>query len=284
MRLWPTLLFGLLPACGDDSGSDPEPTPPVTTPSSCDRGPGYREAGVAQQVDSVEARLVDLDGEPVESELVQVCGLDLCTNGKSGIDGRVSMTLGQKFLEPAFKFGEGRVSARFASLLPDEPEIDLGEVRTVRLPELATAVPLVADSTVTYDGFELELADKAEISIDGLSFRTAEERGLRAVQVPIADAPEVVAAGPGLEIVWAATPVETRFCPPAALSVPNSEAWAPGTAVEVYLHGVDITEEWAPYGDWAKIAGAVVSDDGERIETTEPGVPVLGVLGLRRAD
>ena len=47
---------------------------------------------------------------------------------------------------------------------------------------------------------------------------------------------------------------------------------------------MDITEEWAPYGDWAKIAGAVVSDDGERIETTEPGLPVLGVLGLRRAD
>lgn len=254
------------------------------TPASCEKGPGYREAGEAQQVDTVQARLVDLDGEPVESELVQVCGLDLCTNGKSGVDGRVSMALGQKFLEPAFKFGEGRVSARFASLLPDETEIDLGEVRTVRLPALASAVPLEAGSTVSYDDFELTLAEKAEITIDGLSFRSAEERGLRAVAVPVADAPDVVAAGPGLEIVWAATPVETRFCPPAALSVPNSESWAPGTEVEVYLHGVDITEEWAPYGGWAKVSGAVVSDDGERIETTDPGLPVLGVLGLRRAD
>ncbi len=282
MRCWLTFLFGLLPACGDDSGSDPGPVLP--TPSSCDPGPGYREAGAPQQVDSVEARLVDLDGEPVESELVQVCGLDLCTNGKSGIDGRVSMTLGQKFLEPAFKFGEGRVSARFAQLLPGETELDLGEVRTVRLPDLGTAVPLVAGGSVAYDDFELTLAGETEIGIDGLSFRTAEERGLRAVAVPIAEAPDVVAEGPGLEMVWAATPVETRFCPPAALSVPNSEGWAPGTAVEVYLHGVDITEEWAPYGGWAKISDAVVSDDGERIETTEPGLPVLGVLGLRRAD
>jgi len=253
-------------------------------PSSCDEGPGYREPGEAQQVEAVEARLVDLDGEPVESELVQVCGLDLCTNGKSGIDGRVSMTLGQRFLEPAFKFGEGRVSARFASLLPDEPEIDLGVVRTVRLPELTTAVPLVAGGSVAYDGFELALEAGAEISIDGLSFRTEAERGLRAVAVPIADAPDVVAEGPGLEIVYAATPVETRFCPPAALSIPNSEGWEPGAAVEVYLHGVDITEEWAPYGGWAQVSEAVVSDDGERIETTDPGLPVLGVLGFRRAD
>ncbi|MDQ2645173.1 MAG: hypothetical protein M3020_15255 [Myxococcota bacterium] len=284
MRYWLVLLFGLLPACGDDSGSDPEPVRPDTTPSSCDPGPGYREDGAPQQVDRVEARLVDLDGEPVESELVQVCGLDLCTNGKSGLDGRVSMTLGQKFLEPAFKFGEGRVSARFAQLLPDETELDLGEVRTVRLPELSTAVPLVAGGSVAYEGFELMLAGETEIGIDGLSFRTAEERGLRAVAVAIDEAPDVVAEGPGLEIVWAATPVETRFCPPAALSVPNSESWAPATAVEVYLHGVDITEEWAPYGGWAKISEAVVSDDGERIETTDPGLPVLGVLGLRRAD
>ena len=239
---------------------------------------------MAQQVDAVEARLVDLDGEPVGAELVQVCGLDLCTNGKSGSDGRVSMTLGQRFLEPAFKFGEGRVSARFAQLLPDEAELDLGEVRTVRLPELDTAVPLMAGDTAAYDGFELELAAESEIRIDGLSFRTAEERGLRAVTVPIADAPDVVAEGPGLELVWAATPVETHFCPPAALSVPNSEGWAAGTDVEVYLHGVDITEEWAPYGGWAKVSDAVVSDDGERIVTTEPGLPVLGVLGLRRAD
>jgi hypothetical protein len=284
MRYWLVLLFGLLPACGDDSGSDPEPVRPDTTPSSCDTGPGYREDGAPQQVDRVEARLVDLDGEPVESELVQVCGLDLCTNGKSGLDGRVSMTLGQKFLEPAFKFGEGRVSARFAQLLPDETELDLGEVRTVRLPELSTAVPLVAGGSVAYEGFELMLAGETEIGIDGLSFRTAEERGLRAVALAIDEAPDVVAEGPGLEIVWAATPVETRFCPPAALSVPNSESWAPATAVEVYLHGVDITEEWAPYGGWAKISEAVVSDDGERIETTDPGLPVLGVLGLRRAD
>ncbi|MFO7181366.1 MAG: hypothetical protein DIU78_021870, partial [Pseudomonadota bacterium] len=75
----------------------------------------------------------------------------------------------------------------------------------------------------------------------------------------------------------------TRFCPPAALSIDNHLGWPAGTDVEVWLHGVDIAEEWAPYGGWAQVSAARVSDDGERIETTEPGLPVLGVLGFRRA-
>src|SRR5690606_7622431 len=114
-------------------------------------------------------------------------------------------------------------------------------------------------------------------------FREPEEQGLRAVRVPLDSAPPVVAEGPELEIVIAATPVDTRFCPPALLTIDNELDWSPGTDVEVWLHGVDISQEWAPYGGWAKVSDAHVSDDGERIETTEPGLPVLGVLGFRRA-
>jgi hypothetical protein len=281
------LAFGsaLLLACGSDpvekEGSEPKPAP--TGASEC-KGPGYRESGEAQRVDSVSAELVDLDGEPVSDELVQVCGLDLCTNGKSGRDGSVSMALGEDFLEPAFKFGEGRISARFAQLLPRDSEIELGVVRTVRLPEVTTSVALAAGDTAEFEGFELAIAEGAKVQIDGISFRTDAEKGLRAVRVPVDRAPEVVAEGPGLELVYAATPVETRFCPPAALSVPNSEGWAPGTGVEVWLHGVDIAEDFAPYGGWGLVSAAEVSADGERIETTEPGLPVLGVLGFKRAD
>jgi hypothetical protein len=226
---------------------------------------------------------VDLEGEPVSNELVQVCGLDLCTNGQSGADGGVVITPAQQFLEPAFKFGEGRESARFASLLPDERELDLGVVRTVRLPDVETAVPLVAGDKVEYGGFALTLAPGTEIWIDPLSFRSPLEKGLRAVLVPLELAPDVVAEGPGLELVYATTPVETRFCPAAGLAIDNTEGWAPGANVEVWLHGVDIAEEWAPYGGWARVSEARVSDDGERIETTDPGLPVLGVLGFRRA-
>lgn len=287
MRLRPVLLTlgcSLVSlACSDDSGKpEPTPAPSPTPPAVCEAGPGYREDVSPQRVDSLSAELVDRDGEPVANELVQVCGLDLCTNGGSDTQGRVSITPAQEFREPAFKFGEGRESARFAWLLPDEPELELGVVRTVRLPPLATAVALTPGETITYEELVLTLAPGTKIQIDGLSFRTPEERGLRAVRVPLDRAPEVVQSGPGLELVYATTPVETRFCPPATLAIPNDEGWDAGTEVELWLHGVDITEEFAPYGGWAKVSEAVVSADGERIETTEPGLRVLGVLGFRR--
>jgi hypothetical protein len=284
--LWLLFGCGALAACSSDpvGGDQPSPAPTTTAPAEC-KGPGYREQGEPQQVDSLVAELVDLEGDPVANELVQVCGLDLCTNGESQANGSVVITPGQRFLEPAFKFGEGRVSARFASLLPpDEAEIDLGVVRTVRLPDLESSVPLVAGATAEHGGLSLTLAAGAKIDINGLTFRTAKEKGLRAVAVALESAPDVVAAGPELELVYAATPVETRFCPFAELAVENSEGWEPGTEVEVWLHGVDITEEWAPYGGWAQVSLAVVSADGERIETTEPGLPELGVLGFRRVD
>jgi hypothetical protein len=194
------------------------------------------------------------------------------------------MALGEDFLEPAFKFGEGRVSARFAQLLPREAEIDLGVVRTVRLPDVTASVPIAAGKTADFEGFALTIADGAKVQIDGISFRTDQEKGLRAVRVPVERAPEVVAEGPELELVYAATPVETRFCPPAALAIENSEGWEPGTEVEVWVHGVDIAEEHAPYGGWGLVSAARVSSDGERIETTDPGLPVLGVLGFKRAN
>ena len=128
------------------------------------------------------------------------------------------------------------------------------------------------------------LPQASRLQIDGISFRRPAEKGLRAVRVPIEGAPDVVAQGPDLELVYAATPVDTRFCPPAALSVENSEGWAPGTNVEVWIHDVDITEEYAPYGGWGLVSSASVSSDGERIEPKDPGLPVLGVLGFKHAD
>jgi hypothetical protein len=126
-------------ACSSESVGDPPADPAPSQPTGSCKGSGYRETGrESQQVDSLSAELVDLDGEPVAAELVQVCGLDLCTNGKSTSSGGVVIAPGQKYLKPAFKFGEGRMSARFALLLPDEPEIELGVVHTVRLPDVTS--------------------------------------------------------------------------------------------------------------------------------------------------
>lgn len=273
-----TLILGCSsepPATDDGSGS---PVPPM----SC-VGPGYAEAAPSQFISSVSATLVDQAGDPVANELVQVCGVDLCVAGESSAAGGVLLGPMQAMKKPAFKFGEGKHSARFAWLLPpDTAEVDLGTVRTVLLPPLGSGAALTAGEEASSGGLTLVPAAGGNIRFDRLTFRSAEEQRLRAVRLDPSTAPSVVAAELGFEIVYAATPVDTAFCPPAELRIDNSEGWAPGTEVEVWLHGVHVEQEWAPYGGWAKVSTARVSADASRIETSAGGLPFLGVLGFKR--
>jgi hypothetical protein len=264
------LIFGLA-GCASDGKEDPV---------SCE-GRRYAEPVEPQQVETVSALLVDQSGEPLAEENVQVCGTDICIQSASSPTGGVVINPRQPIKKPAFKFGEGRESARFAWLLPDQPIVDLGTVQSVRLPEIGLGEPLTPGTSPAFGGFTLTIAKDATVSIDGITFQTEEEQLLRAVEIPRQDAPAVVDPSLGFELLYAATPSETKFCPPAALSVDNTVDWEPGSRVEIWLHGVDVTEEWAPYGGWAKVARARVSADGERIETTKPGLPVLGVLGFK---
>ena len=84
-------------------------------------------------------------------------------------------------------------------------------------------------------------------------------------------------------MVVALTPAATMMCPRASLRVPNSPDWPAGARAEFFLHGVDVAEEWAPYGGWAKVSGGAVSEDGTAIETDpNEGIPALSVVGIRR--
>jgi hypothetical protein len=247
----------------------------------CASGPGFAESVEPRQIDSVSALLVDLDGAPIGNEVVQVCGTDVCIQGRTSANGGVTIAAKSPIRKAAFKFGEGKLSARFAWLLPEATEVDLGTVRSVRLPELDTAVPIVAGEVASSGGLTLEPPAGSRVRFDQLTFQTGNERGLRALKVPLDLAPSVVSEGPDLEIVYAATPNGTEFCPPAKLSIINDEGWPAGSEVEVWLHGIEIEEEWAPYGGWAHVADARVSEDGARIETLE-GIFFFGVLGFKR--
>jgi hypothetical protein len=249
---------------------------------TCAMGPGYADPTEPQQVGEVSASLVDQDGAPLALELVQICGTDICINGSSNANGGVVMAPNQPIRKPAFKFGEGKISATFAWLLPEEPVVDLGTVTTVRLPELGSGATLTPGEPASSGGLTLTPGSGSRIRFDTIVFRTPEERQLRAVRVPLESAPAVVNEDYGFELVYAATPTDTEFCPPAALEIDNSQGWAAGTDVEVWLHGVKIEQVWAPYGGWAKVSDARVSEDGERIETTGPGLPMLGVLAFKR--
>ena len=253
--------------------------------ATCDAGPGYATPVEAQELASVSATLLDVDGVPVEGELLEVCGIDLCSPpARTGKDGHVTMSPATPLMEkkPAAKFGEGILTPRFAILLPNERVIDLGVLHTVRLPAIGSAAPLIAGAEARSGGLTLLPSGGSQIKIDQLTYESVAEQGFRAVKVPLEQTPELVDASVGLELVYGATPVDTRFCPPAKLRVENTEGWAPNSDVEVLLHGVAIEEEFAPYGGWAKVSDARVSADGTTIETTEPGLPLLGTIGLRR--
>jgi hypothetical protein len=87
----------------------------------------------------------------------------------------------------------------------------------------------------------------------------------------------------GFGIIVALTPEGTEVCPAAKLTVPNSPGWPAGSAVEIYLHGVDVAEAWAPYGGWAKVSDGIVSSDGASVTTVDgSGLPELSVVGIRR--
>lgn len=249
--------------------------------AECPVGPGYASQATPQQVDSVSAKLVDLDEQPVANELVQLCGLDICLNGKTTAAGGVKISSSTPLKKPAFKPGEGIVTARFALLIPDSGDVDLGTVHTVRLPALDTGVELAPGQLASSGGLSIQLPANGSANIDELTYDTPEKQNLRALAIDPAALPELIPPELGFELVYAATPTETVFCPPAQLSIDNTLAWDAGTEVEVYLHGVDVKEEFAPYGDWAKVANAHVTDDGSAIETSD-GLPVLGVLGFKR--
>jgi hypothetical protein len=64
--------------------------------------------------------------------------------------------------------------------------------------------------------------------------------------------------------------------------LPNSAGWQPGTEVEFFLHGLDIEERYAPYGGFAQFAEGEVAADGTSIVTTQGGLPLLSLVGVRR--
>lgn len=274
-------LFATLLA-GAGCSSEPPGSDGTGGPAQCDPGPGYATPAEPQLVASLSATLVDLDEQPLVDEMVQLCGTDVCVAGTSSANGGVVMGSTQPITKPAFKFGEGKQSPRFALLLPEEEEVDLGTVHTVRLPPMASGVPLVAGEEASSGGVHVFPAAGSSIKFDKLTFSLPEEQRFRAVRVPHEELPELVDPALNFDVVVATTPTDTLFCPPAKLSVDNDDAFAPGTTFEVFLHGVGIEQEWAPYGGWAKVSDAEVSADGARIETTSPGLPLLGVIGLRR--
>jgi len=263
---------------------------------SCAKGPGYASNDPAHLVEELSAKILDVSGGPATGVLAQVCGLDLCINGSTTDQGVVctpDKTSGvclpgifpqQEFKRPAFKYGDGMGYVKFAQLLPSSTtKYAIGDVMTAKLPDVTQGVALSAGGSATSGGVTLTLAAGTKISFDELTFDTAELQKFRAAEVPVAKAPPAVDKSLGFEILVGTTPLDTEFCPHATLSVPNTAGWAAGTEVELWIHGLDPGEEWAPYAGWAKVSGGKVSADGKSVVTNDgEGIPILSTFGIKK--
>jgi hypothetical protein len=265
---------------------DAAPPPSDAAVAPACHGPGYAGSPTKQQFSHLSATVVDVDGKPVSDVIAQACGTNICLNGTTASNGTVIIDDDVGMTKPAFKYGGGQAYVRFALPLSGSAvDVDLGNEVTFPFDPAAAGAPLVPGKAAVSNGVTLTVSpDTVSITPDPFDFDTPDLKKFRAVEVPIGKAPGAVDTTLDFGMLVALTPSATVLCPAAALSVPNSPGWAAGSRVELFLHGIDVGEEWAPYGGWAKVSGGAVSRDGMTIETDpDGGLPALSVVGIRLA-
>jgi hypothetical protein len=113
-----------------------------------------------------------------------------------------------------------------------------------------------------YPGFKLEIAK------DGVTFPDGSRTGLVSVtSVNSSAVPMVPPNGMQPQFIVSIQPTNARFDPPAALTIPNLDAYPPGTQTEMYSFDHDL-EEFVPIGL------GTVSEDGSVIRSNA-GVGVV---------
>lgn len=261
-------------------GSTSAPTgQPDTTPARCEAG-DYHIESAAIEVEQVRATLQLPSGDAAADLPVQVCGLDACLPFNADAAGILNVSPKRMMVQPAFKYGDGFDYAELAAPLTAANQ-NLGKVIALPLPALSQGAKFPKSGAVTNGDVTLRLANNASVEHDILTY-TDDELVLRSVEVPVAESARALPPEFGFEIAYGLAPLGSTFCPAAALSVKNSQNWAPGTEVEVFVQGLDVTEKWAPYGTWLQVAEARVSSDGKSIDTTSGGIPILSSIALRR--
>lgn len=246
---------------------------------SCPLGPGRETATESIHVGVVSGAIVDEQGEPTSSGLVQVCGKDQCINAKVPESGELAEQVERSMNAPACKFGNGKAWGKLAIPLA-AGDSELGTLTTVTLPPFSAGVPLEAGKSASSGGVTLTLSDDAHVEIDTLTYEDESEFGFRAAALSAAALEQL---GQGFALGFALSPVETHICPSPALSLENSANLPAGTELELFIHGLDVLEAWAPYAGWHKVGEGVVSDDGQTLEFPD-GVPVLTAIGIREKD
>ena len=249
-------------------------------PMVCE-GPGYEGGEMEVAVGTVSATIVDQDGQPASMIGVQVCGTDICLFGTAGDTGSVSVPANQSFKAPAFKYGDGFGYARLAVLLPAGDSTFM-DIVTAKLPEVGTGDFFKPGASASSNGVVIDIAANGQAEVDPLLYEDETQHTFRAAEIPVSDKVPALDPADDIAAVWGVAPIETVFCPPATVHVPNSPGFAAGADVEFLIQGIDARQHWAPYGKWHKVSDGKVSADGKEIVTAEgQGLPVLFTFGVR---
>lgn len=266
------------PGSEADAAADTEPDSGASSEPSCKVQTFLEPDAKAVDFNSLEAEVVDLDGNPVPNIPAQTCGLDVCLFGNTDDVGHVAYSENRTMKKPAFKYGDGITYAQFALPLSGGGTHVLDPQITFQLPPYQDGPSFKPGSTLESAGVSLTLADETSVEFDILEV-TEEQQRFTAVVVESDGFPEVVPDTLNLELLMHLGPFHTKFCPPAQLQLPNLTGLDDGTELDVFIHGTHVNGAWAPYADWNKVADAVV--DGDMIHTTsDSGIPMLGVVGL----
>lgn len=264
------------PQAGSEGGSTSTGGSDASEPVSCPDGPDRSTDTEVVTVGLVQGQIVDEAGEPASAGLVQVCGKDICINADVDDSGKLYAVINKDMDAPAVKYGDGRTFGKLGFPISNG-DSELGTFTTVRLPSFDEGTPLMPGETVTSAGVSLTLAADAGVEVDILTYEDETEHGFRAVAVP-SDA--LARLDQDFVLGFALAPVETHICPNPSLTIENSTELAPGTELELYILGLDVLEEWAPYAGWEYVGDGQVSSDGTTLDFPD-GVPLLTAIGIR---
>lgn len=279
-----TLACACAASDGADRAADAEPAEATVDPDACPVSiDGVPEGAVC--VLSVEARVVDETGAPIPGMLVTACG-DGCSYGDTDADGRVRIDARRYMRRPAFQLHGRSRWASYYVRFEGGGHVDLGTLVAPRMPASSVVLPTEGQAaTVTSGDVTLSFPAGAEVVVDTIELSEPSEQAFSTLRVPLDQAPPWARSDPQLVALYAIGPFATNVEPGARARIANVAALEAGTPVELWVHGTSVRDTYGPFGGFAKMADAKVTDDGAAIES-DSATPIrhLTWLGVRRVD
>jgi hypothetical protein len=249
---------------------------------ACD--PGQTTPAGVRCVTTVDTTVVDPDGQPLAGMTAMTCSEEICVAGRSDAAGHVHLAPCHLMTGAALKFVGGAKWVTTAIPLPagdGEGAVRADPLTVVTLPDTGPAFPDPGQSaTLESAGTSLTITADNHVRLPTL-LTEPDQKAFRAAAMPDAWARANVDPTIGVELAVGLGPEGTKFDAPAALSIPNSRGWPAGSAVDLFVVGLDPGGDPAE-GAWKSAGGAHVTEDGLHV-VTDPGggVSILTMVAAR---